>query len=465
MGVDEGSLRDLLTDLTGAYGVPGASAAVLADGWTVSAAAGVLNLRTGVPATADSLFQIGPVTKVFTTTALLRLVDQGKLDLDSTLAEVLPEFQPRDPTIADTVRVRHLLTHTSGLPGDHLLDLGQGDDVLERYTAACAALPLQHPVGATMSYSDTGFILVGRIIEVLTGRIWDEALRELVLEPLGLTHTVTLPERALLYRTAVGHLPGPSGGLAPVTRWEVPRTLGPAGTVCTTGSELLILVRLLLRRGVGVDGIRLLSEASVQAMHDIQVEVPNRWGMGAHWGLGLAISEWDGRRVYGHTGNASAQSAFLHYVPDLGVAVTLLANGGSARRMYRDLSRRVLADVAGVRPPAPLAPADPPPPADVSRYVGVYETIGMRMEVRPDGTLHTRTIGHLDAVAHQPPQELRLVPRDPDRGLFVIHQPQLDDWLAVLFYSLPDGTPYLHMGLRAAPKVAGPTAPVVPADS
>ena len=123
------------------------------------------------------------------------------------------------PSVAKTVTMRHLLTHTSGIDGDVFTDTGRGDDCLEKYVGLMADVKQNHPLGATWSYCNSGFVLAGRVIEKLTGQTWDAALREKLFAPLGLEHTVTLPEEALLFRTAVGHVDvdrgaGPRPGLA-----------------------------------------------------------------------------------------------------------------------------------------------------------------------------------------------------------------------------------------------------------
>ena len=104
------------------------------------------------------------------------------------------------------VTLRHLLSHTSGIDGDHFADFGRGDDCLERYVESCSSLEQTHPLGATMSYCNTGFSVLGRVIEVVTGKVWDAVMRERLFEPLGLEHTSTLPEEAIMHRAAVGHI-------------------------------------------------------------------------------------------------------------------------------------------------------------------------------------------------------------------------------------------------------------------
>jgi CubicO group peptidase (beta-lactamase class C family) len=102
------------------------------------------------------------------------------------------------------------LSHTSGIDGDVFIDTGHGDDCVARYDSECATAVQIHPLGATLSYCNTAFVIAGRLAEVLTGQVSDVALRDRLVEPLGLTHTVTLPEDALRFRLPWGTSPHPA---------------------------------------------------------------------------------------------------------------------------------------------------------------------------------------------------------------------------------------------------------------
>ena len=205
---------DRLGELLARHRVPGATLGILRDGEISAVGAGVLSTATGVDVTADSVFQIGSITKVWTATLVMQAVDEGLLELDQPVVE-LDGFRVADADVTRTVTMRHLLTHTSGIDGDVFTDTGRGDDCLERYVTGLAEVEQNHPLGATWSYCNSGYVLAGRIVEHLTRSTWDAALRELLVEPLGLTATVTLPEDALLHRTAVGHVSGEGQGTTP----------------------------------------------------------------------------------------------------------------------------------------------------------------------------------------------------------------------------------------------------------
>src|SRR3954447_4172956 len=306
--IDAAHWQHRLAALAARHKVPGATLGILrldsgGEDEVVTAAYGLLSKTTGVEVTDDSVFQIGSITKVWTATVALQLVDDGRLELDTPVAEVLPDLRLTDPDVTKQVTLRHLLNHTSGIDGDVFTDTGRGDDCLEKYVALLEEAGQNHPLGATWSYCNSGFSLIGRVIEKVTGKTWDAAMRERLFEPLGLTHTVTLPEEALLFRTAVGHMGDAGADPVPTPVWGLPRPVARAGLISAPAADVLGFARLHLAGGVTPDGTRLLSEASATAMAELQAEVPDKYSLGDSWGLGWIRYGWDGHRLIGHDGN------------------------------------------------------------------------------------------------------------------------------------------------------------------
>ena len=459
--MDVSSWQDRLDHLARRYDVPGASLAVLHDGEVTALATGVLNLGTGVEATTDSLFQTGSITKVYTATVVLRLLAEHGHTVDTPVVEILPGFRVADPDVSKQVTVGHLLSHSSGIDGDLFLDTGRGDDCVARYVEACADLPQNHPLGATMSYCNSGYVVAGRIVEQLTGRSWDAALREHLIEPLGLTHTVTLPEDVLRFRAALGHVEKPGEKPKPAPIWGLMRSLGPAGAVVSTAADVVAFARLHL------DGGRdLLPADTVAAMREPQIRVPDPWTFGSHaWGLGWILFDWDGREVYGHDGGTIGQSAYLRVVPDAGLAVALLTNGGHGRALYQDLVGELLHDLAGLRLPVLPEPPAQPPDLDPARFAGTYQRVGERVTFRvSDGggglVAHSETTdvtGPLaEVLAGEPDPDVQFVPyaETEDGAVFLGRSPDDPLWTPAVFYRLPDGARYVHSAARATPRVA-----------
>ncbi|MFD0474987.1 serine hydrolase domain-containing protein [Nonomuraea thailandensis] len=318
--IDQAHWQSRLDELARKHGVPGAQLGILrlgADGGDelVTAATGVLHAGTGQPAGTDSVWQIGSISKVWTATVIMQLVDEGRFALDTPVAKILPGFALRDPEITAAVTVWHLLTHTSGIDGDLFTDTGRGDDALEKYVALLADTAQNHPIGATWSYCNAGYSLLGRIIEVVTGKTWDQAIKDKLFVPLGLTHTTTLPEEAMVFAHAMGHV---KGGEEPVVApvWGLPRSVGPAGLITSTVTDVLAFARMHLAGGLAAGGTRVLGEESTAAMSAYQTDCPEKHLLGDSWGLGWFRCDWNGHRAHGHDGNTIGQAAFLRVLPE-----------------------------------------------------------------------------------------------------------------------------------------------------
>lgn len=420
-----GALADELGDVSAElragieeFKVPGASFAVMHGGETHSVAAGVLNVNTGVEVTPDSVFQIGSITKLFTSTLVMQLVDEGLVELDMPLRRYLPEFTVADSAATEAITVRHLLTHTSGIDGDFFQDTGRGDDCVERYLLACSALPQLHAPGDGWSYCNAGFVLLGRLIERLRGRTWDSALKGSLLRPIGAASLVSLPEDALLLRASAGHIALPGGEARAVPLTLLPRSNGPAGaTPFGATSDLFAFARMHLNAGEAPGGTAVVSKESVASMqtpqHDFDAPAEP-----AHWGLGWMLFDWGGERVIGHDGGTVGQYSFFRVLPAKGIAVALLTNGGQATRLYRRMFEHAFSRLAGISLP-PLPVATEGFAVEAARYTGTYAKLSSRVEVTESEGRLTATVTTLKSPASvpMPPQVLQLKPIDKRRFL------------------------------------------------
>lgn len=456
--IDQAHWQDRLDELAAKHGVPGAQLGILRTGQEEELrtfATGVLHAGTGQVATTDSVWQIGSISKVWTATVIMRLVDEGALTLHTPVAEIMPEFRLRDPETTAAVTVWHLLTHTSGIDGDLFTDTGRGDDALQKYVALLADSPLNHPIGATWSYCNAGYSVLGRVIEVVTGRTWDQAIKEKLFTPLGLTHSTTLPEEAMVFAHAMGHV---KGGDEPVPApvWGLPRAVGPAGLITATVTDVLAFARMHLLGGVASDGTRVLSRESAAAMSAYQTDCPEKRLLGDSWGLGWFRCDWHGHRAYGHDGNTIGQAAFLRVLPEAGVAVALNTNGGNTHDLYVDLYDEIFSALTGVRLPEPFEPPARPVTGDLTPYAGTYERESVRMEVFDEGgkpTLRVTLMGPLAELEAEPVQTYEMIPVEP--ALYAVRPEGMESWMPVTFYSLPTGEDYVHYGARATPKRLG----------
>ena len=432
---------------------PGAVLAVMRGGEVSTWAAGIANVETGQPMTASTLFPIASVSKVYTATLVMQLVDEGLLELDRPVRAYLPDFAVADPLTTAEVTARHLLSHTSGIDGDKYDSFGRGDDALARYVADCADLAQIFRLGATFSYCNSGFIILGRLVEVLRGLPFDVALRDHLLAPLGATRAGMLPEDLIWRPLAAGHRRDENGELGVFDQWENDRAGGPAGGVVTDVGALLAFVRMHLDGGTTSDGTRVLSAQSTDAMRTPQVTLPDPRGESTHWGLGWELARRpEEPGLLGHGGDLLAHHARLVVCPDSDLAVTLLVNGDGADQIADPIFRQVLAEV-GASLPQPLRPPDTPTGVDVSRVAGTYETVAVRVTLEAhDGELEAafRIISERIAAMLPPDQQedrRRLVPVTDSLYVMSPDDPG-DPWEPVVVYEA-EGQRYLHIGLRA----------------
>ncbi len=426
-----------------ASGTPGAVVGVWHGGSRTVLAHGVLNARTGVTTTEDSLFQIGSITKTWTAVMIAQLVEEGRLALDSTVSEVLPGVRLGTSGLEATITVEHLLTHTSGLDGDVFTDTGRGDDAVERYVDLLADVASVHEPGLAYSYCNTGFVVLGRIIEVMDGCTWEESLRRRLVEPWDLPLVCTLPEEAIVHRVAAGHVDG-----AVAEPWGLPRALGAAGLV-TTGADALLAFG---RRWLGDD-----VPEHLRAMTEPRYDVPRGESVDSI-GLAWRMGSWGPHRVLGHSGGTLGQTAQLRVVPDLDLVLCVLTNSGSVDAVLDGVVPTVVRDLTGVEMPPRAEPDPSAAPVDLGRHVGVYERRAARLEVAQDDDGLSVTIVPLGEVLSGTTETVRLWPCDSEGDLFVARSEDTDPWVPFTFSTLPDGRPQLFFSSRVAPRVDGARA-------
>jgi CubicO group peptidase (beta-lactamase class C family) len=344
-----------LAELVERLDVPGAVLGIRHRGERVVAAAGIAGLANPAPVTPDTAFQLGSISKVYTATLLLTLA--GPQILGRSVAELVPEAEWMDPAIT----VCHLLTHSAGLGGDQFTDTGRGDDALARYTALLRDVPADHPLapGVRYSYCNSGFAVLGRLIEVLSGQTYDAALTTHLLASLGAARTTTLPEETILGPVALGHNRRDPGPLTADDQWTFARAATPLGGVTGTAGDVLTFAERHLT-GDPIAGL----------MQERRLESPPLSRPSAR-GLGWAIYDWDGGTVIGHDGETLGQIASLRLLPAEQLAVVVLTNAiPDGAELASTLVAQALAPF-GLTPPLLAAPA-PVSGFDPSPYLGRY---------------------------------------------------------------------------------------------
>src|SRR5580700_7695010 len=179
-------IAGFVTQLATKYEVPGVAVGVWTKGTAYLACHGITDLDQPEPVEPDTPFLVASVTKTFTATAMMRLVADQRVDLHAPVRRYLPEFTLADPAAAAQITVLSLLNHTAGLDWRSHDRPDDSDRALGRYVAALRDQQLIAAPGTRVSYSQTGYNIAGRIIEVVTGTTYEQAIAALVLEPIGL---------------------------------------------------------------------------------------------------------------------------------------------------------------------------------------------------------------------------------------------------------------------------------------
>ncbi|MBV9291976.1 MAG: beta-lactamase family protein, partial [Frankiales bacterium] len=239
-------LQDELSRLAKELDVPGAVAGVVVGDTTETAVHGVTNVDHPLPVDEGTLFQFGSTGKTLTGTTLVLLAEQGKVDLDAPVRTYVPELRLMDADVAASVTVLQLLNHTAGWMGDVILDTGDGDDALDRYVEKMAELEQVSPLGASVSYNNASLSLAGLVIARVRGTTYEQAVRELLLEPLGMSATFGFPKEIMTMRFAAGHHRDEDGKTVVARPWALPRSGTPAGGWTATVRDQLTWARFHL---------------------------------------------------------------------------------------------------------------------------------------------------------------------------------------------------------------------------
>jgi CubicO group peptidase (beta-lactamase class C family) len=342
----------------------------------VTACHGITSVASPCAVDADTLFQIGSTTKTLTATALLRLCDHEQLELDRPICEILPELTLRSAEAQGTVTMRHLLTHTPGWEGDYFVDTGRGDDALAGAVAGMVGLRQITPPGSIWSYCNSGFYVAGRVLEVLTGCSYEQAVDEFVLRPLQMSASVFFADQAITRRVAVGH--GSRGGEPVVTTpWQLPRCANPIGGLISSLNDQVRYAGLHLvdphSRGdepiVRSSTLRMMQEPQVSAGGSIDA-------MGLSWMLRDVCHV----RVVSHGGTTNGQTSVFLLVPERQFALIIMTNAEGGSSLGRELTAWALETVLGLHE-APVDEVD----VDMAAFAGTYTSALSRISLSSDG--------------------------------------------------------------------------------
>ncbi len=340
---------------------------------------GYANLERQVPATAATLYRIASITKLFTATAIMILRDEGKIRLDDAIAQYLPWFQIQNG-FADSpsISVRHLLTHTSGLPREAPFPYWD-DSVFPTREQIIERLPQQSSVLATETkwkYSNLALTLAGEVVAAVSGQAYADFIQQRILDPLGMSSTRVCSPDPDDPRLATGYgrrLPDGSRALSPFTDCK---GITPAANMSTTVEDLARFAMLQFRDGAA-GGAQILRGSTLREMQRVHWLDPN-WQGG--WGLGFRLTRQKDKTYLSHGGSVLGYRTDLQLCPADKVACITLTNADDGNPMqYGDKAFQWVAP-AIVKVAQPEAKAAEPPPG-WQRFVGRYRNAWGDMQV------------------------------------------------------------------------------------
>ena len=372
-------LQDRLSELCEELDVVGVAAGIRYDGRDEYGFCGVTSVENPLPVDERTLFQFGSTAKTMTATALMCLVEQGRVDLDEPVRTYVPELRTKQPDVAERVTVLQLLNHTAGWDGDFFADTGDGDDALAAYVARIVDLDQVTPLGQSVSYNNASLSLAGRLIEKVTGTTYERAVRDLLLTPLGLHDTWISPADIISRRFAVGHTRHDDGSTTVSRPWALPRSVTPAGGLSATAADQLAWARFHLDGGTARDGSRVLAEELVQQMQRPTVSMAGS-ALGDAVGISWLLRDVAGMQLVGHGGTTNGQFSEFQMVPARGFALISMTNSGpNGSELNTRLAEWAYEHYLGVRHVAPelLVVGDDA----LTVYAGRYETIAAVCDV------------------------------------------------------------------------------------
>ncbi len=299
-------------------GYPGASVAVIRDGHVAQLHAVGTADRTRRPVTTDTPFVIGSLSKSLTALAVLRLVDAGDVELEAPIARYVPGFRT-GAAAAAPITVRQALDQTSGLPGS-AIGLSSPVTTIAAQVASLGSVQPDAAPGARYAYANANYVVLGAVIEAVTGQAYSDAMQALVFGPLGMAHTTADLDTARRLGLGDAHRLwfGIPDDRAPLVRAD----LAPAGFISSTPGDLARPIEMVLGGGM-LDGRRILSSAGVAAL---TTGGPSTGVGDARYGMGWVDATRNGRRTISHDGSTTDMSAFQVVDPTSGDAVILLAD-------------------------------------------------------------------------------------------------------------------------------------------
>ena len=354
---------------------------------------GLADKKNGIPVGENTLFRYGSITKLFTTVAILDLVEQGRIDLDAPIQTYIPELRVQShATMPDTIRVRHLLTHHSGLPGDYLKDFMFYEPLDPDYTKMYLTMPellsheyIQLGTDSLFSYCNNGFTLLGVIIQRVTGMAYPDYMQEHVLGPLGMDHSSLVMSPELKTITAKGYQMN--------REMDMPYIRDiPAGSLLSNATDMAAFMKMMFKKGITIKGDTLLDPSTVEDIFIPKNEhVPLDKNFRIGWTFWL-VNPYDREFSVcpaGHGGDLPPFHAILILLPGEELGVTVATNSNTGASVISQLALEILQMAYEIKTGneldfRPNAPVKPYQAMDYKKYEGYYPGIIGLMKLKAE---------------------------------------------------------------------------------
>lgn len=379
--IDWSLFEDYVKTLMEKEHIAGVAVAVSQNGQIIyKAGFGVRNISTQEPVTPETIFGIASISKSFTAMAIMQLEDEGKLCVDDPVAKYIPEFKIPGVEDRNSVKIRHLLSHTTGIPPmRRRQELCTFDKHIE-YLATEDYQVLGKP-GEYFSYCNDAFLLLGEIIQRLTGRLYRRYMTERILDAAGMYRsTYSLEEIARFHNVSVPYIYNKKCGSLEEQPWPKLGNYEVGGGVRSNVLDLMKYAQIYVNKGV-VDGKRIVSENGLKKMQEPVYKI----GRNSYYGFALKITpDYCGVTLVEHGGSQPGVSSNFGFIPEKGIGAAVLTNVSnvSAQAIWLAAINTVL----GL-------------PLDQRRSVEPYYDVPFEYLKKFIGTYKSAEGGHLQVVA------------------------------------------------------------------
>lgn len=329
--------------------VPGIAMAVIKDDKVIYAKGfGMKDIENKLPVTPDTIFAIGSASKAFTVFALGKLVDEGKVEWDKPVRNYIPWFRLYDKEAGERLTPRDLVTHRSGLPRHDLVWYNNLTATREDLVRKLAYLQPSADLREKFQYNNLMFLTAGYLLETLTGKKWEDAVRALVFDPLGMKRSnFSVLDSQKDSDFALPYAPADEKGFKRIPFRDI-STIGPAGAINSSVNEMAHWVTVHLNNGK-YEGTQLVGSPTVADMHIAHMptgaEPPGGEVLASAYGMGWFTDVYKGRRRVHHGGNIDGFSTMVSYFPDDGLGFVVLSNmngTGLPELLIRTAADRIL---------------------------------------------------------------------------------------------------------------------------